>query len=200
LIKNLNIEVQNKEFILKIIDMSILTKPGKVKLVIAFFSTSAKILDEIESKFKKKYGKIDYKTPDIDFIETDYYNEEMGENLKTRYISFEKIVLRSSLPLIKKYCCKLENKYSKTKDSILKRLVNIDPGLLSLENFILATGKAYSHRIYLDKGVWADLTLIYQKDNYINLPWTYPNYQSKKIKKALIEIREIYHKQLKNKK
>lgn len=177
--------------------MSILKKPKKVKLVIAFFSTSVKILDEVESKLEKRYGKIDYKTPDIDFIETDYYNEEMGNNLITRYISFYKTVSRSSLPSIKKYCCQLEVKYSKNKEGALKRLVNIDPGLLSLENFILATGKAYSHRIYLKKGVWADLTLIYQKENYTNLPWTYPNYQSKKIKKALLKIREIYHNQLK---
>ena len=177
--------------------MSKLKKTRKVKLVIAFFSNSIKILDEIELKLKKKYGKIDYKTLDIDFTETDYYNDEMGDNLKTRYISFHKLVLRSILPLIKKYCCKLEYKYSSNKNGTLKRLVNIDPGLLSLENFILATGKAYSHRIYLDKGVWADLTLIYQKENFNNLPWTYPNYQSKKIKKALLKIREIYHNQLK---
>lgn len=180
--------------------MSILKRPKKVKLVIAFFSTFPEILDKIESKLGKKYGRIDYKTCDINFIETDYYNEEMGNNLKTRYISFHKTVPRSSLPSIKTFCCKLEKKYSKIKDGVLKRMVNIDPGLLSLENFILATGKAYSHRIYLDKGVWADLTLIYQKENYINLPWTYPNYQSKKIKKALLKIREIYHIQLKNKK
>lgn len=176
--------------------MSKLNKPKKVKLVIAFFSNKVEILDEIEVKLKKKYGKIDYKTPDIDFKETKYYNNEMGNNLKTRYISFNKLISRSSLPVIKKFCCKLEIKYSQEKDGEIKRKVNIDPGLLSLENFILATGKAYSHRIYLNKGVWADLTLIYQKEDYINLPWTYPNYQSKKIKKALIEIRNIYHNQL----
>ena len=178
--------------------MSILRKPKKVKLVIAFFSNSIKILDKIESKLEKKYGKIDYRTKNIDFTETDYYNEEMGNNLKTRYISFCKLVSRSALPSIKKFSCKLENKYSSNDNGTIKRLVNIDPGFLSLENFILATGKAYSHRIYLNKGVWADLTLIYQKENYINLPWTYPNYQSNKIKKVLLEIRDIYHNQLKS--
>lgn len=178
--------------------MSKLIKPKKVKLVIAFFSNSIHILDEIELKLIKKYGKIDYKTPDIDFTETDYYNDELGYDLKTRYISFQKIISRASLPSIKKFCCKLENKYSTDKDGLFKRSVNIDPGLLSLENFILATGKAYSHRIYLDKGVWADLTLIYQKEDYANLSWTYPNYQSRKIKKALLDIRGIYHNQLRN--
>ena len=81
--------------------MSILRKPKKVKLVIAFFSNSIKTLDEIEKRLKKKYGKIDYRTQDIDFTETDYYNEEMGDNLKTRYISFHKLVSRSTLPLIR---------------------------------------------------------------------------------------------------
>lgn len=178
--------------------MSILKKPKKVKLVIAFFSNDIELLNKIESRLKKKYGKIDYKTSDFDFKETDYYNEEMGNDLKTRYISFQKLVKRDKLPEIKKFCSKLENIYSTLKEDQNRRSVNIDPGLLSLENFILATGKPYSHRIYLGKGVWADLTLIYQKEDFINLPWTYPNYQSKKIKAALLEIRDIYHKQIRN--
>ncbi len=178
--------------------MSILKKAKRVKLVIAFFSNDIKLLNRVESRLVKKYGKIDYETSDFDFIETDYYNEEMGNNLKTRYVSFNKLAERDKLPDIKKYCCKLERIYSINKDEKNRRLVNIDPGFLSLENFILATGKAYSHRIYLGKGVWADLTLIYQKENFINLAWTYPNYQSNKIKNALVEIREIYHRQIRN--
>jgi hypothetical protein len=180
--------------------MSTLVKPKSVKLIIAFFSNDKNILNEVESKLGKKYGKIDYRTIDFDFSETDYYNEEMGDNLKTRYVSFQKLVKRDKLPDIKKYCCKLESIYSTLKDGKNKRSVNLDPGFLSLENFILATGKPYSHRIYLGKGVWADLTLIYQKDNFINLPWTYPNYQSKKIKDALLEIRDIYYKQIRKEK
>jgi hypothetical protein len=58
-----------------------------------------------------------------------------------------------------------------------KRRVNIDPGLLSQERFVLATGKNFTHRVYLRAGIHADLTLVYQKGAYSPLPWTYPDYR-----------------------
>jgi hypothetical protein len=49
--------------------------------------------------------------------------------------------------------------------------------LLSVERLILATGKNYTHRVYLRAGIYADLTLIYQGGAFQALPWTYPDYQ-----------------------
>ena len=46
------------------------------------------------------------------------------------------------------------------------RKVNIDPGYLLSSRFILATGKEYSHRIYIGKKVYADLTLMYTKKGF----------------------------------
>ena len=177
--------------------MSSLKKPMHVKCVIAFFSNNNNILDKTEKHLIKKYGKTDYKSADVDFSETDYYEDEMGQKLIMRFISFEKLVKRNKLPAIKKFCIRAEKKFSIKKESELKRTVNIDPGLLSMENFILATGKPYSHRVYLGKGVWADLTLIYTKDGFKKLEWTYPNYSSLKVKKILTDIRNIYRVRLK---
>jgi hypothetical protein len=69
-------------------------------------------------------------------------------------------------------------------------MVNLDPGLLTEENFILATGKNYSHRVYLRDGVFADLTLVYRKGEYLPLPWTYPDYASPAIREFLAQVRE----------
>lgn len=180
--------------------MSKLKNPNKVKLVTAIFSQYIDELNIIQKELTKKYGTIDFSSGDIDFTETTYYNKEMGDNLKIRFLSFQKRIDRSALPSIKLFCLKLEKKHSVVKEKIMKRKVNIDPGLLSLENFILSTGKPYSHRIYLDKGVWAEITLIFKKDHYAELDWTYPNYKSDKVKDILLKIRKIYHKQLNDEK
>ncbi len=183
--------------------MSIFRIPPKVKLVISFFSSETMMLDKAEKELSAKFGTIDYMSDDFEFSETDYYKEEMGENLKTRFVSFKRLQDKNDLVKIKHFCCKLEKKYSvkypenpgknnRIKKNKIHRQLNIDPGFLSLENFILATGKGYSHRIYLDKGVWADLTLIYRDENFIDLDWTYLNYRNDKIKKVLLEIRKIY--------
>jgi len=175
--------------------MSIKRKPLKVKLVIALFSKKNIYLDKAESFLIKKYGRLDFKSKDIDFKETDYYTKEMGDKLKIRYISFSKLINRTLLPKVKHYCWKIEKKYTKNK----KRKVNLDPGLLSYENFILATGKGFSHRVYLKKGVWADLTLIYTKSGYKVLDWTYPSYIKKEVHEILLKIRNIYHSQINKK-
>ncbi len=62
-----------------------------------------------------------------------------------------------------------------------KRQVNLDPGILSEERLILATGKNYTHRIYLRNGIYGDLTLIYGKGSYRTLPWTYPDYSDPRL-------------------
>ena len=58
-----------------------------------------------------------------------------------------------------------------------RRQINMDPGFLNEERIILASGKNFTHRVYLRNGIYADLTLIYQKGAYQCLPWTYPDYR-----------------------
>jgi hypothetical protein len=79
-----------------------------------------------------------------------------------------------------------------------KRVVNIDPGYLLHERFVLATGKNYSHRIYIGKGIYADLTLIYAKGGFKPLPWTYPDYASEIIITFLEQVRKKYTIDLKD--
>lgn len=172
----------------------------KCKLIISFFSKDKTILDKVEKILEKKYGKIDFKSNDLFFDETDYYKKEMGEKLLFRVVSFERLVKRDSLVSIKKFSWKIERKNSIFENGVSKRLINIDPGILSLENFVLATGKGFAHRVYLGKGVFADLTLIYRNSTFIDLPWTYLNYKSQPIKDILLNIRKLYYSQIKAKK
>ena len=77
-----------------------------------------------------------------------------------------------------------------------KRKINIDPGYVSLERLILVTGKNYTHRIYLSKGIFADLTLIFNKGSFRPLEWTFKDYASPEIISMLNDVRERYKKQL----
>ncbi len=57
---------------------------------------------------------------------------------------------------------------------------------------MLATGKNYSHRIYIGRGIYADLTLIYQRGAYQALPWTYPDYADQPLRRFLLAVRRKY--------
>ncbi|MBU1181627.1 MAG: DUF4416 family protein, partial [Proteobacteria bacterium] len=72
-----------------------------------------------------------------------------------------------------------------------------DPGYMLCERFVLATGKNYTHRIYIGDGIYADLTLIYQKSGFKKLPWTYPDYYNEKMVSYLKAVREKYMVDLK---
>ncbi|MFW6216734.1 MAG: DUF4416 family protein, partial [Desulfohalobiaceae bacterium] len=76
------------------------------------------------------------------------------------------------------------------------RLFNLDPGYLTLEQLVLATGKNFTHRIYLDQGVFADLTLVYSKAGWQTLPWTYPDYAGRLLQDILNQLRQRYKQKL----
>jgi hypothetical protein len=77
-----------------------------------------------------------------------------------------------------------------------KRQLNLDPGLITAERLILATGKNYSHRLYLGKGIYGDLTLLFSKGSYQPLPWTYPDYKDEQSIWMFNKIRERYLREI----
>lgn len=104
-----------------------------------------------------------------------YYSKEMGDESK-----LSRFFLLSTTPReredfvpLKISADQLEKKYSEEG----RRIFNFDVGLLTLENFALATGKSFSHRTYIGQGVYADLNLLCEGKSFRPLPWTYPDYQ-----------------------
>ena len=55
-----------------------------------------------------------------------------------------------------------------------------------------ATGKPAAHRVYLGRGVWADLTLIFRFGRFETLAWTYPDYADADARETIFEIRRRY--------
>ena len=59
----------------------------------------------------------------------------------------------------------------------LPRPVNLDPGIIEPSKLVLATTKNYSHRIYIGRKTYAEVTLIYDKGRWQPLDHTYPDYR-----------------------
>ena len=76
-------------------------------------------------------------------------------------------------------------------------MVNLDPGYMLHERFVLASGKNFSHRIYVGRRIYADLTLIYTKGRFQTLPWTYPDYTEQNMLTYLEQVRKKYVADLK---
>jgi len=162
-------------------------KPRQVKLVIGMLAKNQKLFDAAEEFFIKHFGPIDYKSPLIPFNYTDYYKKEMGSPLKRKFISFKTAIQPERIAEIKLSANSIEEKLSVNK----KRRVNIDPGYISDSKLVLATTKDYFHRIYLGRGIYAEITLRWRKGSFEPLEWTYPDYRSKEYTAILNNIRNM---------
>jgi hypothetical protein len=146
-----------------------------------------------ERELETMIGSIREKTPPAPFDHSDYYEDEMGANLTRFFVLFEPLLARDRLAEIKLATNGVEDGLCLKG----RRRVNIDAGYMSLEHVILATTKGFAHRVYLGRGVFADLTLIYRNGTYRPLEWTYPDYGSPAVISMLNEWREGYKRTLK---
>lgn len=170
------------------------TTPVRSKLFIGILTASEDSLWLAEKYLVKKYGIIDFKTSNIPFIHTNYYNS-IGNELSKVIVSFKKLIKREKIAEIKLYTNKLEKKISGNN----KRKINIDPGYLTLSNVFLASCKDYFHRVYLSKGVYIENELKFMNKRYEAWEWTYPDYLKQEYLDFFYSIRKIYYKQIKNK-
>lgn len=159
----------------------------------SIFTQKDALFNVAEKALAKKIGPIDFSSQILSFNQTQYYKDEFGDNLKRKIISFRKLIPPDNLWRIKTITNGLENKFLQDK----KRQLNIDPGYITQANLILATTKDYSHRIYIKKGIFEEVTLIFKNKTFTALPWTYPDYQSKELIDIFVQIRDILILQLK---
>ena len=173
-----------------------MSRPASAEPVKLIFSVFAALPDRIRHAIEELaggYGNPDYVSPVLPFHYTDYYSPEMGGPLVRRFVSMESLIRPEQLPDIKLATNEME---AQSCDNGRRR-INIDPGYLAKPHLILATGKGYTHRPYLRDGIYADLTLIYQKGRFHSLPWTYPDYADAAQQKFFEAIRSRYLAQLK---
>lgn len=168
--------------------MSKPTLPSRAKLVIGIFTADKSLAEPILKELTGRFGPVDMMSPWFSFHHTEYYEREMGGPLYRRMFAFAQLIAQDDLPEIKLATNKIEAAFAEN-DS---RKVNIDPGYLLMERFILATGKNFTHRVYLAWGIYADLTLIYTKGDFQNLPWTYPDYAEPEMHDFLKAVRKKY--------
>ena len=168
--------------------------PVPAKLVLSLLSSDRALLTgELPHILEHSFGPIDLLTEPIAFTETSYYDAELGTPILRRFLSLVQLVEQDRLVEMKLRTNALEQRLARGDG---RRRVNIDPGWLTLERFVLATGKNNAHRIYLGRGIWADLTLLYRKSGWQALPWTFFDYAGTEVQSVLTRIRDRYKTQL----
>lgn len=172
--------------------MSTPSESDKVRLFSSLFSAEKDLIDRVVDELVELFGQPDVITPWLMFDRTRYYEKEMGWPLYRRFITFKDLIPPEDLVDKKLSTNRIEVKYSTEG----KRRINIDPGYICLERLVLATGKNYTHRIYLSHGIYADLTLVFNKGTFKPLEWSYPDYSDEESIEFFNNEREKYKNQL----
>jgi len=164
-------------------------EPKPAKLFMSLIASEGQFIEQGIENLRLDFGPVDFISEKFPFDITDYYFPEMGKNLFRHFITFQRLILRETLPDIKRRTNRLEEQYANPDGN---RRINIDPGYISPEHVILATTKGYTHRPYLRDGIWADLTLVFRDKSFRPLEWTYPDYRGEKIIQLFNHLRKVY--------
>jgi len=177
-----------------------LKPPRPVKLIIGILAADEQCLHTAVDAIVGKFGKIDFVSDVWQFSQTDYYKGETGDNILRQFASIEKLIEPGRLAKIKHQTNRLEQKLAAKLGLDLPRPVNLDPGLIEPSKLILATTKNYSHRIYIGKKMYAEVTLIFEKGRWCPFGYTYPDYRQQcyfdffdKVRKRLLEQLKSEH-------
>ena len=157
-------------------------------LVMGVLASDREHLAPVLPQLKDRFGPICMVSPWMPFTDTPYYEEEMGGRVSRRALVFARPVRQDQLAEIKRWTNDLERSFANGG----RRTVNLDPGLLVASRFVLATTKDFTHRICLEDGLYADLTLIYKDGAFRVLPWTYPDYASGPMHNFLMDVRRRF--------
>jgi len=166
-------------------------KPPKGRLIVSIIYNSMDGLSDALKLLEKQFGRVQCETIEISYASKDY-TEEMGERLQRRFYSFEKMVERDRLPEIKALCHKIEKQFGDLVRDYAFRTVNIDPGILTPDNVVMASHREFNHRIYLGEGVFGELTLVYSRGRFVRLAWTPAEFCEGEAIDFFLRVRESF--------
>ena len=172
--------------------MGIIKLPDPVKAVFGVLYHDPEVFEQARRRLEIHFSPVDILSEKFAFVETTYYEAEMGPNLTRRYLSLQNLIFPDQLIDLKHLTNLWEEQWAKEG----KRTLNLDPGYLSASNLVLASSKNFSHRIYLGRGIYAEVTMQYMHSAFEKLPWTYPDYFHHQ--EVFLEMRARYKQQLKD--
>jgi hypothetical protein len=175
-----------------------LKEPEPAKLIVGILASNYQCLHTAADLVTSKLGEVDFTSEVWPFEKTDYYNDQTGPRILRQFLSFERLIDPGKLPGIKLQTNKLEQKLARTLGIPLPRPVNLDPGMIEPAKLVLATTKDYSHRIYIGKKIFAEVTLVYDKGRWRPLDHTYPDYRQECYFDFFEQVRTRLLEQLKS--
>ncbi len=170
--------------------------PQPVKLLMGLLAADTALFAQTAARLEAAYGRIDLESAVFPWETTDYYRAEMGSRLLRRFVTFAQLIMPEDLIRLKREANELEYTFAAPPGPASPRRVNIDPGYIDTTKLVLASTKAQAHRLYLSRGIYAEVTLLYHHTAYHPFVYTYADYRWPETHAFLKQARAKYLKQL----
>ncbi len=166
--------------------------PQPVKLFVGLISGKPLLFEEATGSLVGLFGPLQVSSPLYRWIHTDHYQKELGVNLKRQFLFFKEWILPEYLTDIKEKTNELEKQWVVHKPNGLCRQINLDPGYITPAKVVIATTKDFAHRIYLTKGIYAEVTLIYHGRSFEPQTYTYPDFRTREYIELFNGVRSTF--------
>jgi hypothetical protein len=180
-----------------------------VLLLMAAFSRHQAALDWARQRASEAWGPIALESAPFDFAETSYYDATMGPGLKKVFFAFQRPFDPAELVEIKLLTNRWEEECVADAchwlsqchparvplaEPVPPRPLNLDPGYLTPAKLVLASTKDFAHRIYLSRGIFAEITLQYRHHRWQHHEYTFPDYRRADYQEFFTQCREMLTK------
>ncbi len=169
------------------------TAPSGALLLLAAFSRHRAALDWARDRATATWGPVAMESDAFRFDQTDYYEPTMGKDLRKIFFAFDRPFDQGDLSEIKLLTNRWEEEYAASADHGEPRPLNLDPGYITLGKLVLASTKDYAHRIYLSRGIYAEITLYWRHAAWQSHEWTFADYRREDYQRFFSQCRELLH-------
>ncbi len=155
--------------------------PQPVKLFVGMLSSYPELFSACTEILCRKLGPVEFESILFRWDTTNYYRDELGDNIMRKFLFFERIMDPGELPSVKHFTIEVERQFAVPGSGSLRRRVNLDPGYVTEAKVVLATTKDFVHRIYIGENLYGEVTLRYGSKERSFMPHehTYPDFRTK---------------------
>jgi len=167
------------------------SQPPAVTFLCGMISARRELFDEAIAPLREAIGPVDAVSEVMDFDFTDYYESETGSGLLRQFVAFAPGPTPEFLAEAKCRTNAIEADFARAarrRGGGPARPINLDPGYIEPAKLVLASMKNFAHRVYLSRGVYAEVTMLY-RGRWQKLEWTFPDYASGRYDAFLDSVR-----------
>ena len=170
--------------------MGAILPPAPVLCLVAVTGQTDAAFDWAAAQVMERFGRLQLSSERFPFTQTNYYTGTMGTELRKQFVVPAQPLDPVFLSSFKVTTNEWEEQYRQAARADVERPINLDPGYLSQDKLVLASTKNHAHRLYLDHGIYAELTLQYRAKAWQKMPWTYPDYLQPEFHTFFTEARD----------